>query len=54
MEKLRCNELISTYKLEGHFFRHGRRTAPKFGTHVPIDTLTLNKLKIDPPHPMGV
>ena len=34
----------STYKLEGHFFRHGRRTVPKFGTHVPIDTLTLKKL----------
>ena len=33
----------STYKLERHFFRHGRRTVPKFGTHVPIDTLTLKK-----------
>ena len=43
----------STYKLERHFFRHGCRTALKFGTHVRIDTLTLNK-KIDPPHPMGV
>ena len=32
---------------------HDRRTAPKFGTHVRIDTLTLKK-KIDPPHPRGV
>ena len=31
---------------------HDRRTAPKFGTHVRIDTLTLKK-KIDPPHPGG-
>ena len=31
-----------------------RRTAPKFGTHVRIDTLTLKKYKqIDPPHPRG-
>ena len=30
-----------------------RRTAPKFGTHVRIDTLTL-KQKFDPPHPRGV
>ena len=28
-----------------------RRTAPKFGTHVRIDTLTLKK--INPPHPGG-
>ena len=31
---------------------HDRRTAPKFGTHVRIDTLTINK-KLDPPHPRG-
>ena len=30
---------------------HERRTAPKFGSHVRIDTLTLKK--IDPPHPRG-
>ena len=30
---------------------HDRWTAPKFGTHVRIDTLTLKK--IDPPHPGG-
>ena len=30
---------------------HDRRTAPKFGTHVRIDTLTLKK--IDPPHHGG-
>ena len=32
---------------------HDRRTAPKFGTHVRIDTLTLKK-KFDPPHPGGI
>ena len=31
----------STYKFERQNFRTGRRIAPKFGTHVPIDTLTL-------------
>ena len=43
--------LLSTYKLERQFFRTGRRIAPKFCTHVRIDTLTLKK--IDPPHPRG-
>ena len=33
------------------FFRHDRWTAPKFGTHVRIKTLTLKKF--DPPHPRG-
>ena len=28
----------STYKYKRHFFRHGRRTAPKFGMHVRIET----------------
>ena len=32
---------ISTYKLERQFSRTGRRIAPKFCTHVRIDTLTL-------------
>ena len=31
----------STYKFERPNYRTGRRIAPKFGTHVPIDTLTL-------------
>ena len=31
----------STYKFERPNFRTGRWIAPKFGTHVPIDTLTL-------------
>ena len=31
---------------------HDRRTAPKFGTHVRIDTLTLKK-NVDPPTPGG-
>ena len=30
---------------------HDRRTAPKFGTHVRIDTLTLKKIKIKLTHP---
>ena len=30
-------------KFNRAFFRHGRRTAPKFGTHVRIDSLTLKK-----------
>ena len=29
---------LSYYKLEGHFFRHSRRIAPKFCTHVRIET----------------
>ena len=35
-----CNK-PSTYKFERQNFRTGRRIAPKFDTHVPIDTLTL-------------
>ena len=35
----------STYKFERQNFRHGRRNEPKFGTHVRVDTLTLNKNK---------
>ena len=42
----------STYKFEGHFFRHERRIATKFGTHVRIDTLTLKKKK-NPTPPQG-
>ena len=34
-----CMKLIlSTYKFEGPFFRHERRIATKFGTHVRIET----------------
>ena len=36
-----------------HFFRHGRRTAPKFGTHVRIETRLALTKKIHPPHPWG-
>ena len=32
---------ISYYQIEEHFFRTGRRNAPKFCTHVRIDTLML-------------
>ena len=35
---------LSIIKVKRAFFRHDRRTAPKFGTHVWIDTLTLKKL----------
>ena len=30
--------IVYTYKVKRHFFRHGRRTAPKFCTHVRIET----------------
>ena len=33
----------STYKFERQNVRYGRRNEPKFGTHVRIDILTLNK-----------
>ena len=41
--------VLSTYKYERQNFRYGRRNEPKFGTHVPIDTLTLNKQKLTHP-----
>ena len=45
---------ISTNKFEIHFFRHGRRTAPKFGTHVWIETrLALTKKQLTHPTPGG-
>ena len=51
----RKHDDTSTNKFERQTFRTGRRIAPKFGTHVPIDTLTLIGLeKNDPPHPGGV
>ena len=35
---------VSTYKFKRAFFRHDRRTAPTFGTHVRIETrLALTK-----------
>ena len=46
--------LISTYKFERAFFRHDRRTAPKFGTHVWIETrLALTQRKMTNPTPEG-
>ena len=45
---------ISTYKFKRAFFRHDRRTAPKFGTHVRIETRLALTKKIDQPHPRGV
>ena len=36
----------STYKFIRAFFRHDRRTAPKFGTHVRIETATGSHQKI--------
>ena len=45
---------ISTYKFERQNFRTGRRIAPKFGTHVPIYTLTLiGYKKLTHPTPGG-
>ena len=45
---------ISTYKFKRAFFRHDRRTAPKFGTHVRIETrLALTKNKLTNPTPEG-
>ena len=38
--------VASIIQVKRAFFRHDRRTAPKFGTHVRIDTLTLKKYKI--------
>ena len=44
----------STYKFKRAFFRHDRRTAPKFGTHVRIETrLALTKKKLTNPTPEG-
>ena len=45
--------LMSTYKFKRAFFRHDRRTAPKFGTHVRIEARLALTKKIDPPHPRG-
>ena len=47
-------EPISTYKFKRAFFRHDRRTAPKFGTYVRIETRLVLTKKIDQPHPRGV
>ena len=35
---VQCDNDESTYKFEGPFFRHERRIATKFGTHVRIET----------------
>ena len=44
----------STYKFKRTFFRHDRRTAPKFGTHVRIETrLALTQKKLTNPTPEG-
>ena len=43
------------YKVKRHFFRHGRRIAPKFCTHVRVETrLALSFKKMDPPHPIPI
>ena len=47
--------LTSTYKFERQHFRTGRRIAPKFGRHVPIDILTLiGYKKLTHPTPGGL
>ena len=46
--------VISYYKLEGNYLRHGRRTAPKFRTHVRIETrLALTYKQMTHPTPGG-
>ena len=44
---------LQLYTLHLLISGHDRRTEPKFGSHVRIDTLTSKKKKIDPPHPGG-
>ena len=45
---------VSTYKFKRAFFRHERRTAPKFGTHVRMETrLAVTKTKFTNPTPEG-
>ena len=43
--------LIYSYKFKGAFFRHDRRTAPKFGTHVRIETILALTKKLTYPTP---
>ena len=45
--------ITSTYKFNRAFFRHDRRTAPKFGTNVLIQTRLALTKKIDHPTPEG-
>ena len=52
--RMHACEYISTYKFKRAFFRHDRRTAPKFGTHVWIETRLALTKKFDQPHPRGV
>ena len=45
---------LSTYKFKRAFFRHERRNAPKFGTHVRMETrLALTKKNCPNPTPEG-
>ena len=53
-EGLHATQTLSTYKFKRAFFRHERRTAPKFGTHVRMETrLALTKTKLTNPTPEG-
>ena len=45
--------ITSTYKFKRVFFRHDRRTAPKFGTHVRIETRLALTKKLTNPIPEG-
>ena len=48
-------DYLSTYKFKRAFFRHDRRTAPKFGTHVWIETrLALTKTNWPTPPQRGL
>ena len=45
----------STYKFKIHIFRHGRRTAPTFGTHIRIETrLALTNFFLPIPPQVGL
>ena len=51
---LRLFIMLSTYKFKRAFFLHDHRTAPKFGTHVRIETrLALTKKKLTNLTPEG-
>ena len=52
--KVLSNHMVSTYKFKRAFFRHDRRTAPKFGTHVRIrDETGSHQNKFTNPTPEG-
>ena len=53
MYNLCCLLSLSTYKFKRVFFRHESRTAPKFGTHVRMETRLALTKKLTNPTPEG-